>query len=205
MKRLAILGASGHGKVVADIAERLGWSEIRFFDDRWPGHERNGVWPVVGDAAALLAAASGHDGVVVAIGDNAARLTRHRDLQRAGVEPVVLCHPSASRSPRAAIGAGSVLMAGAVVNVDSQLGEAVIINTGATVDHDCRLGDAVHLSPGAHLAGNVQVGAGSWIGIGAVVRQGVRIGSRVVVGAGAVVLNDVPDDATVVGVPARSR
>jgi acetyltransferase-like isoleucine patch superfamily enzyme len=79
---------------------------------------------------------------------------------------------------------------------------AGIVNTGATIDHDCVLGDGVHVCPGAHLAGEVRVGDETWIGIGASVVQSVCIGSRAVVGAGAVVIGDVPDDVTVVGVPA---
>ena len=199
MPSMAILGAGGHGRVVADCAEAAGWDEIVFFDDA----SVDGPGPVAGRADDLLERARDYDGVVVAIGDNATRLAWHRRLQERGLTPAVVIHPRAVVSSRCAIGPGSVLVAGAVVNIGARLGDAVIVNTGATVDHDCVLGDGVHVSPGANLAGGVVVGAESWIGIGAAVREGVQIGARVRIGAGAAVVTSVSDSATVAGVPAR--
>ena len=204
MKRLALLGASGHGKVVADLAQLLDWQSVEFFDDAWPSLSVNGHWPVVGDTSALLAQLGQYDGVLVAIGNCAIRWQKYQVLREAGAQLVSLIHPKASLSNFATLGIGSVLMAGAVVNVDAVLGEACIINTGATVDHDCQLAQAVHVSPGAHLSGCVRVGAFSWIGVGAAVRQGVHIGSDVMVGAGAVVVKPVEDGLTVTGCPARA-
>lgn len=204
MIRLAILGASGHGKVVADTAECCGWQAVEFFDDAWPEFQCNGAWPVAGDTAQLLARLAQFDGVLVAIGNNRIRQAKLLELQAAGACPTILIHPSATVSRHARLGAGSVVFAGAVVNADAQIGQGAILNTGCSVDHDCLLGDAVHVSPGARLAGGVQVGDLSWIGIGASVRQLVRIGSRVMVGVGAAVVADVADDLTVAGVPARA-
>ncbi len=203
MRRLAILGASGHGKVVADTAERCGWRSLVFFDDAWPQRQRNGPWPVIGNGAALFDALAGFDGVLVAIGDNRIRQDRLRRLRDTGATLATLIHPAATVSAHARIGPGSVIFAGVVLNVDAQVGAGAILNSGCTVDHDCRLGEAVHVSPGANLAGGVQVGDLSWIGIGASVRQSLCIGRRTMVGAGAVVVTDVPDGCTVIGVPAR--
>lgn len=201
--RLAILGASGHGKVVADTALAAGWQHVVFFDDAWPSNSALGPWQVIGNMQSLLSRATEFDGVIVAIGNCRIRAEKHRSLKLAGAHAATIIHPRAWVSPYASVGAGSVVMAAAVVNMDVRIGEAGIINTGATVDHDCWLDDAVHISPGAHLSGNVRVGAASWIGVGAAVRQGVVIGSGVLVGAGAVVVKPIPDGVTVVGNPAK--
>lgn len=203
MRRLAILGASGHGKVVADAAVLNGWTAVVFFDDTWPTVSRVGSWTVSGTSEGLYRQSDGFEGFVVAIGANPVRLLKHRELAKTGLCAATVIHPAASVSPTVELGAGSVILAGAVVNPDAHLGIACIVNTCASVDHDCVLGDGVHVSPGAHLGGNVLVGEGTWIGIGASVRHGVRIGAHVMVAAGAAVVGDVADGITVAGVPAR--
>lgn len=203
MRRLAILGASGHGKVVADTAEICGWTAIEFYDDAWPALQVNGIWPVRGNTVDLLSCVAQFDGVLVAIGDNDTRQTKVRELLLAGARFPTLIHPAATVSRYAQIGAGSVVFAGAVVNTDAVVGVGAILNTGCSVDHDCVLGESVHISPGARLAGNVQMGDLSWVGIGACVRQSTRIGRKVMIGAGAAVVSDVPDNVTMAGVPAR--
>ena len=201
MRDLAVFGASGHGKVVADMAECLGW-RVSFFDDGIEAGTLTSVWPVLGGTEALLASMTRFDGVVVAIGNNRVRLEKLRVIEDAGGTLVSLIHPGASVSRHANLGAGTVVMAGAVINVDASLGKGCIVNTGATIDHDCILGDGVHVSPGANVAGTVNIGTGSWVGIGAAVRQLINIGKFCSIGAGAVVIGDVPDGLTVAGVPA---
>ena len=203
MKRLAILGASGHGKVVADTALSLGYGKIVFFDDAWPDKKSIGAWGIAGSTKELLQSVSDFDTVMVGIGENRVRLEKQAVLLSAGAPMMSFIHPVATVSSVARVGLGTVLLAGAVVNIDAALGAAAIVNTGATIDHDCILHDGVHIAPGAHLSGNVHVGLRSWIGVGACVKQGVRIGADVMVGAGAVVVSDIPDAVTVVGNPAR--
>jgi sugar O-acyltransferase (sialic acid O-acetyltransferase NeuD family) len=204
VKRLAILGASGHGKVVADIAGQMGdWDEIVFFDDFKPvGCVVSGLWDVLGDASDMALRVNDFDGVIIGIGDNCVRLDMTIRMLKSGARLVSVVHPRACVSPLAKVAVGSVVMAGAVVSSDASIGMANIINTGSTVDHDCLLSDGVHISPGANLAGCVTIGACSWIGIGSSVKQQVSIGCNVIVGAGSVVVNDVPDDVTVIGCPA---
>ncbi|MBD3768417.1 MAG: acetyltransferase [Gammaproteobacteria bacterium] len=203
MKRLAILGASGHGKVVAEIAELNGW-DVVFFDDAFPSVNGLAHWPVIGTTEDLLNDLQRFDGCFVAIGNNRIRLDKQTMLTEKGATLPVLIHPLAVISRYANVQAGCVVMAGAVVNPFALVQQACIVNTASTIDHDCILAEGVHISPGANLAGGVSVGACSWIGIGASVKQCVQIGANVVVGAGAAVVSDIADNLTVVGVPARA-
>ncbi|EOX3943184.1 acetyltransferase [Vibrio alginolyticus] len=199
----AILGASGHGKVVAEIAELNGYTNIEFFDDRWPGLQNVEHWPVKGNSETLLKIAAQFDLTVIAIGNNKIRLEKQNQLSTAGAKFSVLEHPRATISRHSQLDKGTVVMAGAVINPFVKVGKACIINTAATIDHDCSLADGVHVSPGCNIAGGVTIGEGSWLGIGSQVKQLISIGTGVMVGAGATVLNHVPDLQTVVGTPAQ--
>lgn len=201
--RLAILGASGHGKVVADAASLSDWSEIVFFDDAWPGLAQNGPWKVAGSSRELMTQGAQYDGVVVAIGNNRVRKARQLELLDAGLNVVSVVHPSAVISPHASIGVGTVIFAGAVINACACVGAGSVLNTGAVVEHDCSVGEYSHLSPNSVLAGGVSVGRMVWVGAGASVKQLVVLGDEVLVGMGSVVLSDVPAGQTVAGVPAR--
>ncbi|MBP9207625.1 MAG: NeuD/PglB/VioB family sugar acetyltransferase [Kofleriaceae bacterium] len=203
---LLVVGAGGHGKVVADAALATGrWRSVVFVDDRHPGLTEVLGFPVVGPLAALPALRGAHPEAIVAIGAGAARLVVLAQLAELGFRVPVIVHPRAHVSPHARLGDGTVVMAQAAVNPGSVLGLGVIVNTGAIVDHDAALADGVHVCPGACLAGTVTAGPRAWIGVGACVRQGIVIGPDVTVGAGAVVVHDLPAGVTAIGVPARPR
>lgn len=202
MRRLAVLGASGHGRVVADTAEASGWGQVVFFDDAWPEISESGPWQVDGDFSEMCARLSEFDGVFVAIGNNRVRHSKASELSAAGAQIQTLIHPRAYVSPSASVGAGSVVLSSAVVNAGAIVGDGGIINTGAVIEHDCELGSFVHVSPNAVLAGGVKAGDFCWVGALAGVRQLVSLGKEVTVGMGAVVIRDIPQGATVVGVPA---
>ncbi len=202
--KIAILGAGGHGKVVADAAITIhGNSVVGFLDDdaSLTGREFLGL-PVLG--AISLWQELAIDAVVPAIGENRARraVVLRETARNAPMATVV--HPAAIVSHRVTLGIGTTVLAGAVINADALIGENVIINTGAIVEHDCAIDSHVHIAPSSCLAGAVQVGEGSFLGIGCRVLPGVKIGRWCVVGAGAVVIQDVLDNTTVVGVPART-
>lgn len=194
MKRLIIIGASGHGKVTADIALLNGYEEIVFLDDDESLTECAG-FPVVGRTAD-----AGHmdDDKFVAIGNASIRERLQKDL-----EVVTLVHPDAVIGRDVSLGNGSIVMAGAVINTGSSIGSGCIINTSSSVDHDCRVGDFAHISVGAHLCGTVAVGHRTWIGAGAVVRNNISICDDCMIGIGAAVVKDIDTPGTYMGVPAR--
>lgn len=205
MRNVLIIGAGGHGKVVADTLIAMdGATQIAFLDDRFPGLSQVSYWPVVGRADQIECYRDQFAEVVVAIGHSETRLDYAQRALASGYQLPVVVHPFSYVSPSAVLGAGTVVFAGAVVQSDVKLGMACIINSGATVDHDSYLGTGVHVSPGANVGGGVEIADCTWIGIGASVREYIKIGSHVIVGAGASVVSEVEDEAVVIGVPARA-
>lgn len=201
---LLLLGAGGHAKVVAEIAELNNAFEVVGLIDQHPvGTLVNGI-PIVGSDKELASFfEQGVRHIHVAIGSNAIRDRLGEEVSRLGFLLSTLISPAACVSRSARLGHGAVMMAGAIVNAEATIGELTIINTNASVDHDCRIGRAVHVAPGCALAGNVTVGDRTFVGAGATIIPGVTLGNDVIVGAGACVVRDVPSGKQVVGVPAR--
>lgn len=190
-KRLLIIGASGHGKVCADIAEKMMlWDEIVFADDNPPA---SFPYQIIGGSDVIW-----EEDCFVGIGNS-----RIREKLSKGRNLVTLIHPNAVIGDRVEIGSGTVVMAGAIINADAEIGNNVIINTCSSVDHDSQIGNFAHISVGAHLCGTVCIGSHTWIGAGATVKNNVRICSSCMIGAGAVVIKDIEESGTYVGVPAR--
>ena len=194
--------------MVADAAAcAAAWSEITFYDDRWPSVQDNIGYPVAGTIAALRHEVAGGwpPGlqVVVAVGDNRTRMALAQEFLGLGATLATIVHPAAVVSHSSTIGPGTVLFARAVVNPRSRVGVACIVNTAAVVEHDVDIGDGTHICPAAALAGGVMLGRLVTIGIGACVSPGIKIGDCAIVGAGATVVRDVEPGSTVVGNPAR--
>lgn len=192
MKRIAVFGAGGHGKVVVDAIERNAGLAVAYVvdDNPQPGATVLGH-AVAGGREALLARRGGIDGAIVAIGDNSARREVARWLDAQGFVLLSVVHPAAVVAPSAAVGPGTLVMPGAVVNADARIGANAIINSGAVIEHDCEVGEAAHVAPGAVLCGGARVGAGTLVGAGAVVLPGVRIGEFLLVKAGTVAARDM--------------
>ena len=197
-RKLIIVGAGGHGRVVADLARQLNrYDSISFLDDGEP---------IGGDIVGRVSASGSYladSDFFVAVGDNATREKLCADLQVHGARMATLVHPFSYVSQSVSLGEGTVIMAGAVVQTGAVVGNGVIINTDATVDHDCRLADFCHIAVGAHLAGTVTVGKRTIVGAGAAVINNIAIPADSTVGAGAVVTKDITERGTYVGVPAR--
>lgn len=200
--KVLVVGGAGQGRQAIDVLEAAGIHEVvAVLDPGLPVGSAVAGRPVV-DADGV--GASGAEGFVVAIGDNARRAAEFGRVRADhGLVPVTAVHPAAVVARDAAVGPGALLMAGVVVSNGCTLGEAVLMGTRASVDHDASVGDHASLAPAATTGGEVEIGAGSAVLLGASVIHRVRIGAHTVVGAGAVVIADLPDRVVAVGVPAR--
>ena len=199
MRKLVIIGASGHGKVVADIAVRNGYSEIVFLDDNENMHEC-GKYPVIGKTSEVSKI---NADVIIGIGNAAIRKRIQESVPQDRM--VTLVHPNAVIADGVVLGIGSVVMAGVVINPGVKIGKGCIINTCSSVDHDCEVGEYVHIAVGAHIAGTVEIGTRTWIGAGAIIINNVNICNDCMIGAGTVVIKDIKKSGTYIGVPAKEK
>lgn len=198
-KSVIIIGAGGHGKVIADIIQKSGDRIVGFLDDN-PCIGANFIgFPMLGTVDDYK---KFDNEFVIAIGNATIRERIVRKLSNVSWYTAV--HPTAIISDMdVKIGEGTVVMANAVINTGSRIGKHCIINSSSVVEHDNKIADFVHISVGVKLAGTVNVGKSCWIGIGAVVSNNVNICGNCMIGAGAVVIKDIGETGTYVGVPAK--
>lgn len=196
--RVAVIGAGGHGTVVASTLQAAGHEVVGFYADVpsiW-GTEVLGI-PVVGPISELSSAHCSH--AIIGIGDN---MARKRIAQEVDIDWITVVHPFAWVHQDVPLGAGTIVCAGSIVQPDAMIGEHVILNTKASVDHHCRVGDYAHIAV-AHLAGRASIDEGVFMALGCTVLPKLHVGAWATVGAGAVVTKNVAPHTTVVGVPAK--
>ncbi|MFM8950205.1 MAG: acetyltransferase [Bacteroidota bacterium] len=208
IQRVIIVGSSGHAKVLVDIFEKAGGFEILGFIDSYRAKgEKTLGYEVLGsedDISFILAENSGCK-VFIAIGDNWTRKLIYDRLKSSipSVEFATAVHPSAQIGKDVNIGNGVAIMAGAVINSCTEVGDFAIINTNASLDHDCKMDAFSSLAPGVTTGGGVTIGAFSAIGIGANISHRICIGSHTVIGAGSLLLESCADQFLLFGVPAK--
>ena len=191
--KVYLYGASGHAKVVMDIA-RLAYYDVPCLIDDDPSVNEVVGLPVVHHAEGLSP-------IIVTIGDCH---IRRKIVDKLGErEYLTVVHPNAVKAESVKLGFGTVVMAGALLNPNVTVGNHCIINTGASLDHDVKIGDFVHIAPHCTICGDVEVGEGTWVGAGTTIIQGIHIGKNCFIGAGSVVVKDIPDNSLCYGNPAR--
>ncbi len=204
MKKICIIGGSGHAMVVADIIEcmiRTGEQVelIGFLDDN-PLKSRMLSYNRLGSLNQIEELTKSEVNFCIAIGDNRTRKSITEKYKTQWFTPI---HPKAIVSPHVQIMEGSVIMPGCIINAGTVIGRHVIINSAAVIEHDCKVSDFVHVSPNATLCGNVRVDESTHIGAGATIIHNIKIGAHSIIGAGAVVVRDVIDGVIVKGIPAK--
>lgn len=198
-KRVIIIGAGGHGKVIADIVRQNGDIIVGFLDDAYDTEVDFYGTKILGKTD-LYKSYVRDCQFVIAIGNNSIREKISGNLD---VVWYTAIHPSAQISPSATIGEGTVVMPNAVINADAIIGCHCIINTGSVVEHDCEIGDFTHISPRAVVCGVTKIGKSCWVGAGSTITQVINICNNVTVGAGGVVVRDIDHPGAYAGVPTK--
>lgn len=209
MKDLIIFGASGFGREVAWLVERINkvsptWNLIGFMDDNEAIHgtEINGYRVLGGTSAvgdypnAYFVCAVGASKVREKIVDNMKAISPNLRF-------ATVIDPSVEMSDLVTIGEGTIICAHTIITVNIQIGSHVIINLDCTIGHDAILHDFVTLYPSVNVSGMTEVGRCSELGTGMQIIQGKTVGEYSIVGAGAVVVKDIPPKCTAVGSPAK--
>lgn len=198
-----LYGCGGHSKVILDILHHQGRLTKAFVDDNPPEmlHSIHGT-PII-HSQVLSQITVDSSLWIVGIGNNRNRKTIVEKLKNQGHSFTTAIHPSAQIGLGVEIGVGTVVMANAVVNIDTVLGNHVIINTGATIDHDCNIGDYCHVAPGSNVCGHVKLGSSVLLGVGTHVSSCVEIGDNTTCGAGSVVIRSIAGNCLAYGCPAK--
>ncbi|PKQ29343.1 MAG: hypothetical protein CVT60_05870 [Actinobacteria bacterium HGW-Actinobacteria-10] len=195
--RFLVIGAGGFSLEIADLVTLLGHEVAGFFDEAGSADRHPTIPVTVFDTLPD----DGFDAAVIAIGDSAAR-RRVYAMVADRYELPVLTHPSASVSPFARLGAGTLVMQNVTVSAQAVVGENTLINVGCYVAHDCRVGAHSHLAAAVNMGGGSSVGEGALCGTGSILLPGIQVGAWATLGAGAVATRDIPAEETWVGIPA---
>ena len=197
-KKLIVFGDGGHARAVVDVALSNGDFDIEAvvgIDEA-----NKALWQKMGINWVTETALEGLLPTelfgIVGLGqikDSEPRAKAYARLSGLGIELATLVSPSSYVSKTSAIGKGSIVMHGAVVNAYARVGENSIINSMALIEHDSAVGDHTHISTGAKVNGECQIGDQTFVGSGAIVKNGISIGSRCVVPMGALVVSDLAD------------
>jgi sugar O-acyltransferase (sialic acid O-acetyltransferase NeuD family) len=201
---MIVIGYSGHAFVACGILRAAGQPITGYCDKEEKTYNPFGLRyygsEISGEALAAMVA----HGSFIAIGVNSLRNGIYDELSIKHIRFFNAVHPSAVVDASALVTEGGVMIAANVsINPLARIGTGVICNTSCIIEHECVVGDFAHIGPGAVLCGNVRIGKQSFIGANAVIRQGITIGNNATIGAGSVVVKNVPDNVTVVGVPAK--
>lgn len=207
MKKVIILGTSGHAKVVTDIFRASNEYEIAGYLSSDKTNDHFEGKPILGTEESFFASNNFIEDLYffIAVGDNFLRqqISQKLNSLEPKIEFALAIHPSASISPSALIGAGTCIMANSAINAHSNVGMHCIINTASSLDHDCIMNDFASLAPGVCTGGNVSIGECSALSIGSVVIHKVTIGEHTVIGAGSTVIKDVGPYTLAYGSPCK--
>jgi sugar O-acyltransferase (sialic acid O-acetyltransferase NeuD family) len=201
---VAIIGYSGHAHTGVDILIACGYEVTAYCDNEAKTQNPFNLTYLGPEMQPAVLGELKHYDYFIGVGNN--NLLRRKIYEAVSPilgEPVNAIHPSAVISPSVKMKFGHFISANVSINAFTELGMTAVCNTGSVIEHGCIIGDFTFIAPGAVLCGDVTIGENTFVGANSVIKQGVTVGKNVTIGAGSVILNDIPDNATVVGNPGR--
>ena len=158
---IVIIGAGGHGKVIADAIIKAGKYELKgFVDSKLPvGTKVFGDYEIIESQENIATLINNSTLFIIGIGNNEVRKKIQEQLSPS-ISWATVVHPSAVISYNVRIGEGSVVLANAVINADTKVGAFTIVDSGVIVDHECEIGDFSHLTIGTLVGSNSKLKSG---------------------------------------------
>jgi len=203
-RKLIVIGAGGHARIVIDTAEDIGYKIYGIIDIYYKGQEEIILnYPVLGDFSFLNDLDPNKFILALSIGDNSERATYFKKSLKSDFQVATIIHPTAIVSKNAEIDSGVFIGSGAIINAKAKIGKNTIVNTGAIIEHEVEIGNHSHIGPGSRIAGRVRIGEQTFVGIGTSIIDKITIGEKVIIGVGSVILNDIEPNSTVVGIPGK--
>lgn len=202
-KNIFILGYSGHSYVVLDMALSNSYIIKGYFDNKKADSNPYKINYLGEENKVDIKSIIKSDYIFPAIGSNSIRKKVIEFIESNQLNQLALIDKNACVSKKAIIGKSTLVASRAIVNSMVEIGKGCIINSGAIIEHECKIGDFAHIAPGAVLTGNITVGDNAFIGANATIIPEIKIGNNAIVGAGSVVINNIENNETWVGNPAR--
>jgi sugar O-acyltransferase (sialic acid O-acetyltransferase NeuD family) len=127
----------------------------------------------------------------------------HGKLRGQGFSFPVCIHPTSTVSSRAILNEGVVIAPNCLVSTNVVINSASYINFSCGLGHEAEIGSFCQINPGTQIGGGATIGEGCLVGSGATLLNNVRVAQRATIGSGSVVFSRVPENATMMGNPAK--
>lgn len=126
---------------------------------------------------------------------NRSRASLFERLRGLGYPLETFVHPDARVYTEQAIGEGSIVLPGAVIEPHAKVGSNTMVWCNATLAHHCTVEDNCWIASGAVISGQAVIGRNAFVGVNATVVNKINVGELNVIGAGALITKDTKTDS----------
>ena len=201
MDKIILIGAGGNARSCIDVIEEAGQFEIAGLVEKDKSMvNKNFGYPIIGTDNDFDNLREKYDFAIITVGQiksSHIRVKLFQILKEYDFTLPVIISPNAYLSKHSQVGEGTIIMHGAIVNINVKIGKNCLINSNSLIEHDAVIGDHCHIATGAIINGEVSVGNKTFIGSGAVIKQSISIGDECTVGAGVIIKNDISTNQVV--------